>query len=212
MADDEQTNPENDPGVAETAQTESTQAEPEQVEPVPQQQQPAASHEHRNQWILFGILVGILIGTVLVIAVLRPLIFDRIVPAVMGDFVTPTSAEIEETAPVENQPSTEDAAPVDENNAQEETETDENEVFIPAASGGGSGDTAPPEDLVSEPEAEEAVSEPTPEPVTHTVQVGDNLTKISAQYGVPVQDIMAANGLTNADYIAVGQILVIPTN
>jgi peptidoglycan-N-acetylglucosamine deacetylase len=44
------------------------------------------------------------------------------------------------------------------------------------------------------------------------VQSGDNLTKIAQQYGVTVQEIMTANNLLNADYIAVGQVLIIPTN
>ncbi len=201
MADDEQTNPENDPGDVEITETNAAA----------QQQQPAASHEHRNQWILFGILVGILLGVVLVIAVLRPLIFNRIVPAVMGDFVTPVPAMVDEPAPETSQPTgeTDSAA---ENAYPVDAETGSNEIFIPAASGGeeGNSDVVVEETAVS---SEPSISpEPTPEPVTHTVQVGDNLTKISAQYGVPVADIMAANNLTNADYISVGQVLVIPTN
>ena len=197
MADDEQTNPENDPGVEETTQTNSK----------PQKQQPAASHEHRNQWIFFGILVGILLGVVLVIAVLRPLIFNRIVPAVMGDFVTPVPAVVDEVAPEESLPA-EETTPAAENAYPEDAKSGSNEIFIPAASGGAEDNS----EVVAEETAvpPEPVSEPAP--VTHTVQVGDNLTKISAQYGVPVADIMAANNLTNADYISVGQILVIPTN
>jgi LysM repeat protein len=196
MADEEQTNPENDPGV-----------EPTQTNSAPQQQQPAASHEHRNQWILFGILVGILLGVVLVIAVLRPLIFNRIVPAVMGDFVTPVPGMVDEAAPEASQPA-EETAPAAENAYPVEAETGSNEIFIPAASGGAEDNS----EVVAEETAvsPEPVSQPAP--VTHTVQVGDNLTKISAQYGVPVADIMAANNLTNADYISVGQVLIIPTN
>ena len=203
MAGEEQTNSENDPGVEETTQTNSA----------PPQQQPTASHEHRNQWIFFGILAGILFGVVLTIAVLRPLIFDRIVPAVMGDFLP---ADVNEAAPTEDQ-AAEEAAASEENDDAEDAESGENEVFIPAASGGNSTaaeETAPVEEAVNETgEGETAVtSEPAPEPVTHTVQRGDNLTKIAQQYGVSVPDIMAANNLPNADYISVGQILIIPTN
>lgn len=197
MADDEQTNPENDPGVEETTQTNSKPQE---------QQQPAASHEQRNQWIFFGILVGILLGVVLVIAVLRPLIFNRIVPAVMGDFVPPVPAMVDEVAPENSQPA-EEIAPAAENVAPAEAETGNNEIFIPAAASGEVNSDVVAEETAVSPEP---VSEPAP--VTHTVQVGDNLTKISAQYGVPVADIMTANNLVNADYISVGQILVIPTN
>lgn len=204
---DEQTNPENDPGVEQPPEAEATQAEQ-----APPAQQTAVSHEHRNQWILFGILVGILIGTVLVIALLRPIIFNRIVPAVMGEFVTPVPASVDETLPAENQTPADEEIPVDEPSNPEEASPQENEVFIPVASGDGSGDSV--EGAGNETtEGETAVTPPpAPEPTTHTVQVGDNLTKISQQYGVSVQEIMAANNLTNADYISVGQILVIPTN
>ena len=44
----------------------------------------------------------------------------------------------------------------------------------------------------------------------HTVQPGDTLFKISQQYGVPVAEIMAANNLSNPNYITVGEQLIIP--
>ena len=50
MAGEEQTNTDNDPGVEENEEVESTQTESAN------EQQAADSHESRNQWILFGIL------------------------------------------------------------------------------------------------------------------------------------------------------------
>ena len=47
-------------------------------------------------------------------------------------------------------------------------------------------------------------------PVVHTVQSGDTLNRISQQYDVSVDDIMAANGLTDPNIISVGQQLIIP--
>ncbi len=47
-------------------------------------------------------------------------------------------------------------------------------------------------------------------PVVHTVQSGDTLNRISEQYDVSVDDIMAANGLTDPNIISVGQQLTIP--
>ena len=44
----------------------------------------------------------------------------------------------------------------------------------------------------------------------HVVQRGENLYRISQIYGVSVADIMAANGIINADYIYAGQELIIP--
>ena len=45
---------------------------------------------------------------------------------------------------------------------------------------------------------------------THVVQAGETLYSIASRYGVTVEAIMAANDLTNANYIYVGQRLVIP--
>jgi predicted RNase H-like nuclease (RuvC/YqgF family) len=45
---------------------------------------------------------------------------------------------------------------------------------------------------------------------THTVQRGETLASIAASYGVTVADMVAANGISNPNLIAVGQELVIP--
>jgi LysM repeat protein len=47
-------------------------------------------------------------------------------------------------------------------------------------------------------------------PVVHTVQAGDTLNRISQQYDVSVEDIMAANNLTDPNVIGVGDSLTIP--
>ncbi len=44
----------------------------------------------------------------------------------------------------------------------------------------------------------------------HIVRHGETLLQISRKYGVPLETIIAANGLTNPDRIAVGQVLIIP--
>jgi LysM repeat protein len=44
----------------------------------------------------------------------------------------------------------------------------------------------------------------------HVVQRGDNLTRIAIRYGTTVRAIMQANGLSNPNFIWVGQRLVIP--
>jgi LysM repeat protein len=48
------------------------------------------------------------------------------------------------------------------------------------------------------------------EPVTYTVQAGDTLGSISTRFDVPMNDIMAANGIDNADFLQLNQLLVIP--
>jgi len=45
----------------------------------------------------------------------------------------------------------------------------------------------------------------------YRVQPGDNLYRISLRFGVSMYAIMQANGLTNANYVYVGQVLRIPT-
>ena len=46
--------------------------------------------------------------------------------------------------------------------------------------------------------------------VIYTVQAGDTLSSIAAQYGVTVDDLAAANGINDPSLITVGQRLVIP--
>lgn len=46
--------------------------------------------------------------------------------------------------------------------------------------------------------------------IYHTVQSGENLYRISKRYGTTVEAIMAANGITDARSLKVGQVLLIP--
>ncbi len=47
--------------------------------------------------------------------------------------------------------------------------------------------------------------------LTHTVAPGENLYRISLQYGLSWPEVAEANGITNPDGIVVGQVLIIPT-
>jgi uncharacterized protein YraI len=53
---------------------------------------------------------------------------------------------------------------------------------------------------------------PTPTPTyrTHVVQPGENLFRISLNYGVNMYDVARLNGITNLALIYVGQVLLIP--
>ena len=46
--------------------------------------------------------------------------------------------------------------------------------------------------------------------VTYTVEAGDTLSLIAEKFVVPISDLMTANGLTNQDFIQIGQELIIP--
>ncbi|HMQ52189.1 MAG TPA: LysM peptidoglycan-binding domain-containing protein [Anaerolineae bacterium] len=73
-------------------------------------------------------------------------------------------------------------------------------------------------DPASAPQAEATESDaslvPTPstpvQNVTYEVKAGDTLTTIAGRFNVSLFDLMTANGLTNQDFIQVGQQLVIP--
>lgn len=49
-----------------------------------------------------------------------------------------------------------------------------------------------------------------PQPVVHKVGKGESLWSIARQYGVDLDALVAANGITNPDHVVVGQELVIP--
>lgn len=66
--------------------------------------------------------------------------------------------------------------------------------------------TAVPE----QPTAVPPTAVPPGQPTTHTVAPGDTLYSISQRYGVSMEEIMAANGLTDPNQLSVGQQLTIP--
>jgi len=74
------------------------------------------------------------------------------------------------------------------------------------------GETAiPPDTTEAQPGEEAAINEPPAlEDGVYVVRSGDTLGQIAFIYNVSVEDIMAANGLTNPDVLEVGQQLTIP--
>lgn len=57
---------------------------------------------------------------------------------------------------------------------------------------------------------EMATDTPPAQPQSYVVQPGDTLSAIAEKYEVPLADLMTVNGLTNQDFIQVGQPLIIP--
>jgi LysM repeat protein len=196
--------------MSENAHTETVVAET----PRPTEAQPDESHREetahtRGELIKFGILTLVLLGTVLVVAVTRPLIFGHIVPAIMGEGAAPEV--VEPLPPAESMPGDDTAVDqiddTDPVSAEEPATTEpypapttSQETFIPAV---GSSDEAYPV-----PEDEDSGEETAV--ISHTVQPNDNLTKIAEQYGVTVQEIIALNNITNPNRIEAGTILQIP--
>jgi LysM repeat protein len=155
----------------------------------------------RGELIKFGILVLVLVGTVLIVALSRPLIFGHIVPAIMGEGL--------EQPPPAVEPTDTDTAddPVYPTEAEDPTVTDaypapDNEQFMPSV--GTSADNGYPAPTNGDENGEETAV------ITHTVAPSENLTRIAEQYGVTVQEIMALNNIQNPNRIEVGRVLQIP--
>lgn len=56
------------------------------------------------------------------------------------------------------------------------------------------------------------VATPASSTVSHTIKRGETLSEIASRYGVPVKDIIEANGLSNPNIIITGQTLIIPVS
>ena len=152
-----------------------------------------------NDLVKFGVLLLIFAVVILVVSLVRPLIFGRIVPAVLGsgtpgDVMTDGAEEPAVPTPETDTPASY-PAPM------------ENDVVTP-----------------EEPCCSDAAAYPAPDAtqpmtdtsaaatqfITHTLQPGENLTKVAEQYGITIQEIVEANTLTNPDNVQAGTILRIP--
>ncbi len=102
----------------------------------------------------------------------------------------------------------------DENDEVNETEEDGSEEVSEETEEPTTEETPVEEPTEEAPETEEV---PTPTQVVgveggeeYTVQVGDNLFRIAQRFDVTVEQIAAANGITNAEAISAGQTIIIP--
>jgi LysM repeat protein len=71
-------------------------------------------------------------------------------------------------------------------------------------------ETALPLTFSPTPPAPAASQAAAPTPTVYTVKPGDTLGSIAQRYGVTVDEIMAANGITNANLLNAGDSLIIP--
>jgi LysM repeat protein len=149
--------------------------------------------EAAGELLKFGAVVAVLLVTVLVIALLRPLIFGQIVPAVMGTGLEGEPAANPDPAPIQIP-----MIVVPDPPAPLESEEPARVEEQPAA---GVADDAP---AVDEPAVE-------PVPLTHAVQPNETLTAIARQYGVTVEALVTTNGIRNPNRIEAGTTLLIPT-
>ena len=75
--------------------------------------------------------------------------------------------------------------------------------------GGTSGPTLPPI-VTTSTIAPPTTMNPIDQRQFYTVAPGDNLSGIAARFGVPQEELMALNGITDPDAIAVGQVIQLP--
>ncbi len=160
--------------------------------------------ESTHQWRKFGILTGIFAVVIFVIVLIRPLIFNRIVPAVMGEGQT---AVVEEGEMVEETPAVEETFIPDEIEVIVETTTNETLVTINGDSFINGEDSVIEESVVDDQnEGEEtAVS-----PIIYTVKAGDTIYSIARTYAITPADIVTANNVADANNILIGTELLIP--
>ena len=160
----------------------------------------------RPDILRFVILVVILIVTLIVIAALRPLIFDRIVPAIIGtgDEAPLIIDENEDvgTGGVET--------PESDEAIEDEVEEEEFEASEPTAdelpTTAADDSTIPVVD-----EADDDDVFPTARPaLRHTVAAGETLAQIATRYNISVELIRQANQIEDINRIAIGQELLIP--
>lgn len=172
-----------------------------------------------DEWIRFGVLTVVMIGVVLVVAISRPLIFEHIIPVILGEGFLLPQAELE--PPVRLTP--EGAEPTDLDKEAVEAENAENGVVdvepakgeeMPAPTDAetqaAEGDASVTGEESPAAQEEDAVAVDSAEPVTHIVRTGETLTSIAQQYNVTVSELVAANGLTTPNRIRIGDRLIIP--
>lgn len=150
-------------------------------------------HEKRSEWPQFLLLVIVAVGVIVGVALLRPFIFGRIVPAILGPSVEKTTISL----PIIG--SEEEPEEVEEPLVEEETDTEEE-----------AGASQDDEAETVEGEGEGVVEEETAEPQIHIVQPGQTLNQIARRYEVSVAALIEANKLTNPDVLRIGQEIVIP--
>ena len=90
-------------------------------------------------------------------------------------------------------------------------------VFIPTATPTVTRPPVTPTPVPTEtpaPATPDPTATPTPEPtpIIHTLQAGDTLIGLAREYGVTVQAIQEANGITDPRGLLVGQQIIIPTD
>ena len=157
---------------------------------------------------IFRLLIFSMIALFLLVACERPT--PRVPDGETQEVAPPADA----TAVIDEQPTTvaipADPTPVIESTVVVEGEVDavpEGEQPSTEGEAAEEGGAAPDVEETAVPAEEPAQR---PEDGIHVVQAGDTLFKLALQYGVSVEEIAAANGLTDVDTLDIDQEVIIP--
>ena len=156
----------------------------------------------RPDILRFVILIIVLIATLFIIALLRPLIFDRIVPAILGEGgEAPTTINETDDLGTGGQDTIEEE---EQDDSEIIEEADEEEAPLDIADE--SDETIPVDDS-----SDDEQPFPTARPaIRHTVEAGETVAQLATRYGVSADLIQQANQLDNINRITAGDVLVIP--
>jgi len=143
-------------------------------------------------WQQIAFILGVNAIISLIISLLVVIIAGPNVPS------RPTTARVPEAAVQETKPS-----PMVDSGG-ETSQTQPSVLEPPSTPASGDGSTAAPGSGEAPPE------ETSVEPTNYTVQPGDTLGSVATRFDVSLDDLMQANGITNPDYVQVGQELLIP--
>jgi len=156
------------------------------------------------EWRNFFLLSIILLLVVVVVAGSRPFIFERVIPAVLGENLTRATLQDDAEEPVKEEP--EEGRDGDTGNLADDPADGDGGEEAPLS--GDDGDSAPDGDGA---DTVQPGDFPTAVPArTHTVRRGENLTGIANLYGVTVEALVSANDLSNPNQVFAGDVLFIP--
>ena len=169
---------------------------------------PAGREETRKphdwgEYVKFILLVVVLVGTVFVVSLASPIIFDKILPAVLG-WSAPAATTDQPGETTTDEPATVSPAGTPDTAGDTDGEIDGNVEVTPAGDGDATTGITNTTTLTE--------TETTGDPIIHVVSAGETLSAIALKYGVTVQAIVDANGLVDPDRIQPGDELIIPSS
>lgn len=161
-----------------------------------------------EQLLKLGILAFVMAGFVLCVAISRPFIFGRVLPALLGTVGTVESGDVGvDESPTDEPPPTTTPTPATLTATPSITPT---ATLTPTLTATPSAVGTPPVVVTLAPTSGVYLAPIQPGAQTHVVQPGETLAIIAAQYNVSIAALVQANAINDPNYIQAGMTLVIP--